>query len=341
VSDVLQGETISSDSVSSLDFSSLHEQAMSFGNTPEPVAPAAEQVAEPPAPVAAETQETQTETPVAQPSLAQLKDDDLVEVLVDGQPTTMSWKDAKAGVMRQADYTRKTQSFAQERNTFNAEREALARAATERETLVNFLNSPEAVAQFVQSKYPQLFQGAQQAAENIAAGEGDAQDIATVGQLQNLVSHLNQQLESVRNELNTRDEKVIQRIQDAGVTARLATDINATVKELFTAHPYIDKVVPNAEDVLRWNVLQMQPGTPEETVQAVRTVFGGWVENFQAQVAEATKTQAVAKQKLVTNNIQPAGGIPPAPTPTAPTVKNGQVDWKQLNAMAMSMLGSK
>src|SRR4051812_33364117 len=71
--------------------------------TPSPVTPAA------PAPAA--------QTPVvpevpAGPKVVNLNDDDVVEILQNGQVVQRAWKDAKASTMMHADYTRKTQEVA-------------------------------------------------------------------------------------------------------------------------------------------------------------------------------------------------------------------------------------
>src|ERR1043166_4815306 len=86
------------DTVKSFSFADLHEKAMAFtDSTPESTESTTEQ-AEPVQ--AAQTQEPAvaeaTNVDDASASqLAQLKDTDLVEVTVDGQPVQMAWKDAK------------------------------------------------------------------------------------------------------------------------------------------------------------------------------------------------------------------------------------------------------
>ena len=104
--------------------------------------------------------------------------------------------------------------------------------------------------------------------------------------------------------------------------------------------------IPNADQVLRYEVLQLQPQTPEETVEAFKTVFGGWVENYKATVAETTKQTVLAKQKLVKNNIQPPGGAPPQQTPqnfkkVNPHTGKTEVDWDAIRAVSLSRMQSK
>ena len=91
-------------------------------------------------------------------------------------------------------------------------------------------------------------------------------------------------------------------------------------------------------------MLQLQPTTPEETVEAFKTVFGGWVEKFNATVKATTKQQVVAKHKLQTNNIQPPGGAPPQPEPTSFKKVNKmtgktEVDWDAIRKNALDMFG--
>lgn len=344
---VVGQESIQTDPVSSFSFAGLHEQAMAYGSdTPEtPAEPVVEQVAEPVAaePVV-EATESQNIDNASEAKLAQLSDDQLVEITVDGQPVQMSWKDAKGGFQRQAHYTKSMQSLAQEKTQFAQEREALQQAATDRDVLRQLLTSPELLQQYL-AKNPSLVQ--QQAALEQAAAQADPDDIATVGQIRQAQTELLRQQQAMQEEfvkdLEQREEALTQRIEDRQVTAKLSTDINTTIKGLFSEHPHLQKLIPNADQLLRYEVLQLQPKNPAETLEAFKTVFGGWVENFKASVAEANKQAVVARHKLSTNNIQPPGGAPPQPAPANykkvnPMTGKTEVDWNALRAVGLSML---
>lgn len=340
------GDPIETDPVSSFSFDGIHEKAMAFGeNTPAAEA-AVEQVPPPvaePAPVAETTPENIDNASNAQ--LAQLKDTDLVEVTVDGQKVQLPWSEARGGVMRQAHYTQSMQRLRQEQSAFQSEREALKKEQEEREILINLVSNPSALQAFIAKQYPTL--AAQAQAVSAAAQQVDPDDIATVGQIQAAAAQTAQQMEKLQQEfvksLEAREEQLTRTIEDRQATAKLSGEINTTIGGLFKEHPYIQKLIPNAEQVLRFEVLQLKPSTPEETVDAFKTVFGGWVENYKATVAETTKQTVVAKHKLSTNNIQPPGGAPPQPAPSTFKKVNKmtgktEVDWDALRAVGMQML---
>jgi hypothetical protein len=337
------GETsIQSDPVSSFSFDGLHEKAMAYGND-TPQAEPAEQVAEPVAEPTPEPDASSTNIDNAsQAQLAQLSDDQLVELTVDGETVQVPWKEAKGGFQRQAHYTKSMQQLRQEQAAFNTERTALQQAQQEREAFATLLSNPELLQKFIAQQYPQLNVAAAQV--QAAAEQVDPNDIATVGQIQAAQQELlrQQQLaqENFMQQLAEREEVLTRTIEDRQATAKLSSEINTTIGGLFKSHPYMQKLIPNAEQVLRYEVLQLRPNTPEETVEAFKTVFGGWVENYKATVAETTKQRTVEKHKLTTNNIQPPGGAPPQPTPTSFKKVNKmtgktEVDWDALRAVAL------
>lgn len=318
------------DNLSSFSFDGLHEKAMAHGSEAgTPVTQ--EQVAAPDAGVA--DAPAQNIDNASQAKLAALGDDDLVSVTVKGEEVTLPWKEAKAGVMRQQDYTRSKQQLATERQQFEASSADYKTAQQERNALATLLNDEKLVAQFLQAKYPHLLNGqqSQPGAGRVAAGV-DPDDIPTVGQVQEQITNL---VEQLRKEVTESVEAGTVRMEDRMASAKLATEINSTIEGLFNEHPYIKEVNPRAADILRYEVLQLHPQTHEETIQAFRDVFGGMVEGFKSAVAKTTKQSVINKQKLVGNNIQPSGGAQVQPVPTQ-VVKDGKIDWKALNTAAMA-----
>jgi len=299
------------------------------------------------APVAQAAQpavESVTDTTTASDAqLAQLKPTDLVSVEVDGQEVTMLWSEARGGVMRQAKFTKEMQALRKEQTAFEANREQTAQHYREREAMVQLLNSEELVKQFLGAKYPQLLQAAQQAAGQ-PAQQSDPDDIATVGQVEAVAKtyaeNVSKMVEELRVELRKEVVKETQKIEDLHETARLSSEINTTIDGLFKDHPYISKVIPNANEVLRWQVSQLKPKNAQEALEGFKSVFGGWVEEFKSAVTEANKGAVIQKQKLVGNNIQPPGGAPVQPQPTSFVTKDGKPDWDKLREAALNTMGS-
>ena len=349
------GGDTQADSSSSFSFNDLHEKAMAFGSEPAteaapetpastPVDPALPGEEQAPAAVDAENIDNASAA-----QLAQIADDQLVEVTVDGEKVTLPWSEARGGVMRQAKFTKEMQTLRRQQEEFETERQSLATVQQEREALVNFLKNPQLVKQFIEAQYPgllaaqQAVQAQQQAGGSSPAGNADPDDIATIGQIQaaqqQVAQFVQQQMEQLQGQLAAREEQVTQTIEDRQAAARLGNEVNSTISQLFKEHPAIDKIVPNAEQMLRYEVLRMKPQTEQETIEAFKTVFGGWVENFEQAVGETTKSSALAKAKLQQNNIAPAGGTPVTPQATSFKTKDGQVDWNALREAALSRMG--
>lgn len=335
------------DSIGSFSFDNLHAQALSkFEGTPaapEQAAPLAqepvEQIAQP---------ATNVDT-ASEAKLAQLADDQLVEVTVDGEKVTMPWAEARGGVMRQAKFTKEMQSLRTQQQQLQQNQSAYETAQQERDALVQVLNNKELVAQLIAQKYPDLLAAAGAAAEQQVA-QLDPNDIASVGQVQEIAQqyaqNVQQLVQQVQQQLAQQVEQVTQTIEERQATAKLAGEINTTIGSLFETHPYIKSVIPEAEQMLRYQVAMMKPQTPQEAVEAFKTVFGGWVENYNKTVAETNKGAVVAKQKLTQNNIQPPGGAQVQPSPanfktTNPHTGKVDVDWAKLREVAAGMIGNR
>jgi hypothetical protein len=337
---VTQAESVSADSVSDFSFDALHEKAMAYGSDTPAADAAPEQVA---ADVPATPDASATNVDNASAAqLAQLSDDTLVEVTVDGQAVQLPWKDAKAGVMRQQHYTKSMQSLRAEQQAFEQNRAAMAQAQQEREALVQLLKSEDMMKQFLAAQYPNLLAQAQ-----AAAGQSpvDPDDIATMGALQAqqqmAQQHISQMMQQMQSQVQEQLAQVTQTIEDRAAVAKLSEGINGTIKSIFTEHPYLQEVIPNAEQVLRYEVLKLGPSTPDETLAAFKQVAEGWVETFNRQVESRNKSAVINKQKLVSNNIQPPGGAQVQPQPTNfkktnPHTGKQEVDWDALRNAALN-----
>jgi hypothetical protein len=336
--------TSQADGISNFSFAGLHEKALEVfdggSNTPDPTG--LEHVAQPNTPESA----PQNVDNASSAQLAQLNPTDLVEVTVDGQKVQMPWSEAQGGVMRQAKFTKEMQALRREQESFGAQRSDLERKSQEHEVLVGLLQNKDMLREFLSKQHPDLLAQATNAAAQEAGLDPD--DIATVGQIeaikraaeakvQEAVDHFERRLHEARG-------TIAQEIQDKSATLKLASEINTTIKGLFEAHPHVVKLTPNAEDMLRFQVSQMKPRTEAEAVEAFKTVFGGWVENFNQVVKDTTKQTVINKQKLVEGNIQPPGGSGPQPQVTDFKTVNKltgkqDIDWSKLRGMAESMLG--
>lgn len=340
---------IQSDSVESFSFEDAHQKALAMweGGTQSPQA--TEQPTEPAEAVADAGAADATNVDNASGAqLAQLNDNDLVEVTVDGEQVTMPWKDAKGGVMRQAHYTRSMQQLRQEQQQFESGRAQAVEAAQQRDALVELLRSEELMQQFLQKQYPHLARQGQ--ALEQAQQATDPNDIATVGQLQELQAqhqaHTQALLQEFRKELGNELERSTYELETRQETAKLANSVNATIADIFKSHPEIEALIPNADQNLRFEVLQLAPKTAAETLDAFKQVAAGWVEKISAHQAAQKKQEVISKNKLVKNNIQGPGGTQVTPQPTNFKKVNRmtgktEVDWSALHSVAMGVLDKK
>jgi 5'-deoxynucleotidase YfbR-like HD superfamily hydrolase len=244
--------------------------------------------------------------------------------------------------MRQAKFTKEMQGLRAREQAFEQQQAQYVQAAKERDALVEFWQNKEQVQAALQKFYPDLLAQAQ--AQAAAQAPFDPNDIATVGQAQELAQATQRNLESLMQNLERgiqeRIEAATVNLETKQATAKLASELNTLEASLFEAHPYIETLNPDAKDLLRYNVAKMEPRTPEEAKEAFKTVFGGMVENFNKAVAATTKSQVIAKQTLVKNNIQPPGGATVQPQPTDFKTTNKftgktEVDWAKLSQAAL------
>lgn len=293
-----------------------------------------------------QTEEAQNVDSASAATLASLKDTDLVEVTVDGQPVQMPWAEAKGGVMRQAKFTKEMTNLARERDTFRQEAGDVTQLRNERNALVSVVDDPNLLRKFVEQRYPDFFKQVNQAVEQVATNL-DPDDIATVGQIEAVKREAAQAIQGLVNQvqetLRQQEEVVTRRIEDRHATQKLSGEVNSTIQELFKSHPDVAKVIPNAEDMLRYQVLQLKPQTAEETLEAFKTVFGGWVENVKSVITDTNKQSVIAKQKLVKNGIQPPGGSGVQPQVESFKTVNKfsgktEVDWTKLREASLEYL---
>lgn len=273
----------------------------------------------------------------ADPVLTSLADDALVEVTVDGEVVTMPWKDAKAGISRTSKFTKSMQTLAAERKAFDGEKAQLGALQNERQQLAQFLNNPQAVAAYLQQIAPQAVTPPAQVQQQ------DPNAVITVGEAQALAAAQSKQafdaavaaMQSAMASKDTQITDAIASLEHKQETAKHAVVINSTLKEIFTANPMLNGI-PNAEDLIRYNVAMMNPQTEAEALDAFRQVAGGMVENISKHFTATKKVAAVtaAKEKLTTKTIEPAGGAAPQIAPASYKNSDGGVDWNKVRDMA-------
>ncbi len=243
-------------------------------------------------------------------------------------------KDSEAGALRQADYTKKTQEVKLQREEVARQRQEAEhiylQLQQEHQRLQQLANNPQLQQQFAQQQQqqPQL----------------DPSQPITVGQMQQVMAAYNQQFQQLaqvqQGFLPAVDKRAAEIVEDKMQVASYAQSINSTLDGIFKENPIL-QAEPEFEDILRYRVASLSPQTLEETQQAFQKIGAEMASNLRKPFEVAQQQQQIRHQQVVSQGIEPPGGVPPQPT--APSFKNekGQLDWKKLKEAAISLTGQQ
>jgi len=265
--------------------------------------PLAEPAAEPAAAVATEPTPEPAPSPAPEPATpapVSLKDDDLIEVIVDGKPVQMAWKDARGGFMRNADYTRKTQEAARLRTEAESLQEQVEQAKQtlqQRETQINeVLGNPEKVAAW----YQMLLANRQQAGQTPAQAQAGAQV-----DLQQLQAQL-------REETQQYVTKATEELEVRQLAASYTQTLQQATDALKDQYPQL-KAVRGIDRILREEVQQMKPATLAEAKDMLASAAKAQAEELDTYITERQKKAAAGKTQAT--GIEPPGGKGVLPAP--------------------------
>lgn len=224
-------------------------------------------------------------------------------------------KEIKAGWMMQSAFTKKTQEVA-------ALKKQLEPYIQEREQVAGILRDPNAYLQFAaQHLGPQAVQQlmaaiAQQAAGQQQVPQLDPNGIATVGQAEQIarqqLGQLQQEFQALQAQMQQLVTGAKQELRDEQEVKGYNEQINPVLKAVFEANPILS-VVPNAEESIRWEVLQMHKrgeiSNVQQAAQAFRDVATKHANAITSKWQELQKQSIASQQSLVTNGIEPPGGV--------------------------------
>jgi hypothetical protein len=244
--------------------------------------------------------------------------DKLVWVKEGDKKVLKPFKDVSSSYLRQSDYTRKTQTLAQEKQQFEQQRQAEQARIQEFQALQKWqadvktmLADRNQVAQLLQYLSP-----AQQ-----EQPQDDPNQIVTVAQLRQAQVQMQQQYERQMQQIR---EAQTQAIEESAKKQRFEAEVaqhknqlDPIFKQALLDNPILSKI-PNMEDTLRYQVFQLQPKTLQEAKEAVGIIVGGIVEDLRDQFTQSNKQQIVAKAKLSKAQIEPPGGTGPQIQPSQP-----------------------
>jgi hypothetical protein len=329
-----------------IDFQALRAKAMEHpaGNeveavaSPEPTpAPA---VSDPVAQSTPPEQAPQAVDAVAQAKILELSDTDQIRVKVDGKEEIVSAKDYRDGISREAVFTKRMQTLAEQRREAEAQL-AAQYAQVQREAEAIALAKQQFAAQFDALRTP----ASQSVAPQTAPRALDPQELATLGDVN---STIEQKLEAIRNEQKSQQEAFVralgeasQQVQTQAQLQRDTIDFTNHLQSVMSKPEYqvLNRVSPFAEEIVRQKVAAMEPRSMAEAKDFADTYVRGWYQDVTAAMVESAKRQEVAKAQA---RLEPPQGSAPPPVaqfkPGDAFRKDGKFDWAALRARAEGML---
>lgn len=242
-----------------------------------------------------------------------LKDDDLVEVIVDGQPQTLTYREAKAGWQRQQDYTRKTQTVASK--------------LKEIETLYGGLKTRE---QEIQEKELAIDRILGRAPAE-APVDGDA--VVTTATLNKVLADFTGRLQGelargyATQAAAIKEEQTFQRWQDM---------TTSTVQELVKEYPALEDI-PHLEGILKAEAARTNPQSERDMIAAILQAGKTMAERQEKRWQERRKQEVQRKQDLVSKGPERSGGTLPPPQKKSYN-KGRAINWSDLEKDVIAAL---
>lgn len=297
-----------------------------------------------PAPTPVEAAPAAPLTP-AEVKILDLPDDALVRVKIDGKEEPVSIKEYREGISREAVFTKRMQSLAEQR------RQAEAELAGQYAQLQQHAQALEmAKAQFASQLHapqaaPAPFQPLTQTPAS-APRAWDAGEIATMGDVQSAlqaeIAKLQAQSQQQQEQFTRALGEAGQQVQRDAAHQRNAQAFTEGLQSVLSRPEYavLKKVLPYAEESLRYQVAAMDPQSIPQAIEFTEQTARGWIQTLQAEMVETAKRQEVAKAQA---KLEPPTGSAPPPAaqykPGSSFKKNGGFDWDALRARAETMLG--
>lgn len=330
----------------SVDFNSLYEKALAHpadptADTPDTPTASADPEVVPPLPASYDPATAATPQ-VAQSSgkVVDLPDDALVRVKIDGVEQTVPYREYKDGIQREAAFTKRMQTLAQQRQ--EAE-QVFAQRAADLQRQAEMLAYAQQQLQQQANPVAQLQQLLQ--AQQPQPQAPDPNEIATLGEVQQSLAAFQQQLAAQQAE---QQRQFLEQIQLAGQqlkdeqalaadAARFTAGLNATLEK--DDFKVLREVIPYAEESIRYQVAQLGPQSIDEAITFAEQIANEWAGKVRATSTDYLTRQEVAKARA---KMGPPSGSPPPPSaqvkPGSFFKKDGKLDWKSLEQRAAAYL---
>lgn len=282
------------------------------------------------------------ESDSTQADILKLPDNAKLEVILDGKPTVISVADYKAGIQREAVFTKRMQTLAEQRKQVEGE---LAAAAAQLQQMALAIQAEKAATQQSNplAQLQKLIEQQQQKPEQ------DPNSIATIGELKAMLADVQKQQQE---QLVGQEQKFLQTLEAANrelqerqadardaykYTTALTSELNADHAKVIREQ-FLDPA--EAEAFVRFNVAKMNPQTIDEAIEFTKQYVKGWSEHIKSKVVVQNKQQEVTKARAV---LEPSNGSAPAIGQQAAQKsflnKDGKIDFNALRERANALLG--
>lgn len=300
-----------------------------------PTAPIVTQSEQSVTPQAAPDSAPQTQT--AEPTVVDLPADALVRVKVNGKEEVVKMSDYKEMVSGTADYTRRTQTLAEQRRQLEdhfAQREAeLQQAARWIQAQAQQQDPVQRLAQALQAQQP-------------PKPQQNPNEIVTVGEVQKLLAEFaaqqQGQLGVVKQEITESQRAALIEAQEKQFIAQESARFGKAMEGLMETDDgkLLADVNPEADKLIRWETAKMRPENTEQAVEFAQKVAKGWADKVREKFVTQQKTVAVEAARV---KMEPpgSGSAPALQTSTKPQSylgKDGGVDMQLLRQRAMEMV---
>lgn len=247
------------------------------------------------------------------------------EQLTRDQATARIREQHEAG-LRLENYTQKTQELAREREQASLAMQQAQQLQQQLQQQAQLFQNPAYQAQMI-AQWQQQNQPAR-----------DPNTPVTVGELQSILAQQQQQQGQL---LQQAQQHANQLVSDKLQTADFAEKFNGTLNEVFTQHPVL-KVNKQFEDIIRFEVTQLQPKSLEEAQSAARSIATKMSSELAAHfTAQQQQADANAARVLVNGGTVPSGGVAIQQQPqTFDTGKKGGQNWDAIRDVARQYMKS-
>lgn len=260
-----------------------------------------------------------------------------VKVKLDGVEEIVTYKDFKDALQREAHYTRRMQTLAQQRkeaeeaivSKFTELQLAAQAIALAREELKQNANPIDALAAALKQEKKQTV---------------DPNEIATIGDIEKILSaereRLNKEFETRELSLKEQMAHALSAVDASRHVERDAERYNSGLNSIMASEDgqLVNTLVPYADQIIRYKVVQMDPKTIEEGIEFTQAVVKELADAYRAKSMELTQKSSHSKAKAKLES--PIGAAPPIKQAEKPAVftKDGKLDWNALRARANAMM---